>query len=241
MSRKFGMIASSLWASRRFGLLGSSDTKLAYVYLHTNTHGNSIGAYRLPVAYLTADLGLDAKQARQAIAEICKADLAEYDADESVIRIQGWFNHNPITNRKHLQGAINAFHDVPSRSKVLPRVALEMSFSAVVRARNWSLEGKGYEARLEVMEMAADLCRKARMNAGEKHFHEVFDGLPEDLRIGLSEALPIGLPIQYRQRQIQETETETETETHTETETAKTRDLQDDIRELTEKAAKAGR
>jgi len=239
MARKFGMISTSIWSSKRFKSLDGNAAKLVYFYLHTNRHGNSIGVYQIPVDYFTADLKMDSDDVKGAMQKISDAGLAEYDADEEVIRIVGWFTHNPLTNRKHLMGAVNAFNDLPTDSKLRPVVALEIAYSMVSRIKLWSNEPKIHEAKAEVVEILSELLTKTRASVGNKAFDEIFIDLSIDLRIALSIALPIGLPIV---RQIQETEMETEieTETNTETDTGKSpkKNVQDGVADLNAKAKK---
>ena len=239
MARKFGMIATSIWSSRRFLSLPDEQTRLTYFYLHTNAHGNSIGAYRIPQAYFSADRGMDADSVAKAINAICEAGLAEYDHVENVVRITGWFTFNPITNRKHLMGAINAFNEIPSHSTIRPVVACEIAFSMLKRIKVWSKERKIHQAKQEVVEILSDFITEVRQSVGNKEFDEIFIGLSVGLCIALSIGLPIGLPIV---RQIQETDKDTEIEKEIEIETdtgaAPKKSFQKDIDEMKSRAKK---
>lgn len=208
MSRRFGKIASSIWASQRFRLLEDDVSKLAYFYLHTNTHGNCTGCYRLPAAYISADMRIDATTADRALANLTRAGLIERDADEEVIRIKGWWAFNPLTNRKHLSAAITAQQDLPRASHLALLVAIEVAEAMIPVATGWASDGstKGRDAMLDALGMARGMVLNALRAAPEAAITKVMNDLPIELSEQLSQALSI---------EAHEFRSETETETQT--------------------------
>lgn len=191
MSRRFGKVIGTLWASKRFRSLPDDVARLAYIYLHTNTHGNCVGAYRLPAAYLAADVGVSQDQAGAALAAMERVGLIRYDAAESIILIEDWWLYNSITNRKHLQAAISAIADMPRRCLFRPRVALEASSEMIAKARSWATDAKGASAATEALTMCRKLVVSTLGDATQEAMHHARRELPRELWIELSEALSI--------------------------------------------------
>ncbi|WP_417724585.1 hypothetical protein [Salipiger sp.] len=240
MSRAFGIISTSIWGSRRFRGLPCELARLVYLYLHTNRHGTSIGAYRLPIAYIATDLRVPEDRANIALAAVVHASLARYDELEEVVSIIGWWDHNPITNRKHLQGAIRAQRELPRTSPAGVVSAVEIAGSALAVARRWATDEKGRRAAAEALEM----CREMLLGVVDDHGMPALAAAVQTLPHPLSEELPIALSIDlsigvngFRAETETETETQTQTqtETQTETETGKS-PLSDEIAALNQRA-----
>ncbi len=103
MSRAFGKVLAQLWHSEKFRTIGPL-AKLVYLYFHTNTHGNSIGCYRLPKLYMLADLDLPSDAVASAVRELVKAGLVEWDHQEPAVRIVDFLVASPPQNPKHRLG-----------------------------------------------------------------------------------------------------------------------------------------
>jgi len=106
--REFGMLGASIWQSRRFRRLGSDSARLAFCYVISTGHGNTIGTYRLNPAYMAADRNISNDQAEADLLDLGHVGLIDYDGQEHVIHIRRWFERNKITNRKHLAGALRS-------------------------------------------------------------------------------------------------------------------------------------
>ena len=254
MSRPFGKVTSSLWGSSKFRALASSKSRLAYIYLLTNDHGNSIGAYRLPLPYISADLegDLDGKPetAKSVIADLQRVGLIEYDEAEKVVMIHAWFDHNPITNANHMAGAARAFSQLPSRTSFRARLAVDLMLSGYQSARSLEALGreklasssvkaqsfgqKNLESATKIIEEM--LAIKDAISGSEKDLLDAISALPERLSIGLSEALSIALPI-HRDRDT-DRERDTDTDRDKGLSIAQT-PISDEIAALQKKAAEA--
>ena len=73
--RDFSKISPALWQSKRFNTLPSDDGRYLYLYLLTNGHQTSAGAYRLPDGYATNDLRWELSRYVKARHELISADL----------------------------------------------------------------------------------------------------------------------------------------------------------------------
>lgn len=239
------MIITSVWGSLKFRSLADDSCRLGYLFLHTNAHGNSIGAYRMPIEYLMADMDKSKDEAARIVDEIVDAGLAQYDGAENSIRIMNWFPHNPINSPKHLAGALSRFADIPKKSNFVPDVAAEIIVSAHGKARELALRGRSQlsnskteraktsgminvessstmiQALSEMMEGLSNAQQNRVIAALDTYPSRLVRPIAEDLNLPLSGAefrvmdTPIDTPIGSPKR----TETETETHTHTETET----------------------
>lgn len=114
MTKRFTKIyGEALWRSKRF-LTASDKAKLAYIYLLSNPHSNSIGAYALPDGYALADLGWTLGEYQAARDELSAAGLILFDEDFSVVFVMNWFKHSPPQNEKHAQGCQRMIDELES-------------------------------------------------------------------------------------------------------------------------------
>jgi hypothetical protein len=117
MSRKFGLVDSGIWRSRK--LKGASDqTKLLCVYLISCPHGNSVGLFHIPLAYIQADLGWTEEQVRIHVSELVSRHILEFDFEYDLLRFVGWWQHNPIDNGKHASAVARQMAELKCDSDV---------------------------------------------------------------------------------------------------------------------------
>lgn len=115
--RDYGKISTSIWNSRKFRSLENDDAKLAYFYLHTCAHVNSVGCFLLRDGYATEDLRWPAERYRKAMDILCKAGLIAFDKAEHMVRIVDYLRHDPFTNPKHAAGAAKIALNLPACSE----------------------------------------------------------------------------------------------------------------------------
>lgn len=113
MAREFGLVAVSIWNSRKFTGLPTDDARLLYLYLLTCPSANSLGCFVLKSGYAAADLGWDQERFGYGIDTLCKASLIGIDTDESLVRIIGFLDHSEIMNVKHGAGALKVALTLP--------------------------------------------------------------------------------------------------------------------------------
>ncbi len=183
--RQFGIVASSVWRSRKFRSLETNAARLAYFYLHTTTHGNSAGVFVLPPEMAALEMKIPGDEVRSAYRELAEVELIRYDPAEELVQIVNFYRFNGITSRKHLAGPLRVIHSLP-QSPVRSSAALELVLAIFERARAWD---KTVEARGPFMQEAANLVRIFDL------MHLII-ALPIELQIALSDDLLIALPIQ---------------------------------------------
>lgn len=187
--RQFGIVASSVWRSKKFRALESDVARLTYFYLHTTTHGNSAGVFVLPPEMAALEMKVTGEAVRLAYAELNRVSLVNYDPAEELVQIVNFYRFNAITSRKHLAGPLRVIHSLP-QSWVRSTAALELVLAIYERARGWD---KTVEARGPFMQEAANLIRNFDLAGLITHPEH---GLSIDLQIALSDDLLISLPIQ---------------------------------------------
>ena len=90
--------ALCFWTGCLRCLLVFEERELA-LYMLTSPHGNSLGCFRLPMAYLCDDLGRDIKTVRKTLSKLFEIGFLERDEDSGWTWIVGFLDHNPIPNR----------------------------------------------------------------------------------------------------------------------------------------------
>lgn len=116
MTRLFSKVSPAVWGSSRFMGLPTNEAKLLYLYLLTNEHLNSAGAYRLKEGYALADLGWQQADYRKAMAMLVGNELIAFDDCTNEVYLLRWFKHNPPQNEKHSLGCQRILGQLDSES-----------------------------------------------------------------------------------------------------------------------------
>jgi hypothetical protein len=129
---KFTMVTPSVWRSGRFRQMPNDSARLLFMYLLSNPHQNSIGAYRLPDGYALADLGWESEKYEAARTALITADMAVYDPDTEEVMVRRWFQNCPPQNEKHEIGMRRMVEMIESDEI---RGLVETEFQAAVALR----------------------------------------------------------------------------------------------------------
>lgn len=206
------MIASSIWRSKRFRQLETDLGRLSYIYLHTTTHGNSVGAFMMPPEMAAVEMRRDPVEVKRGFQELAHVGLIRHDPDEELVQITNFFRFNSPSSRKQLAGPIKIVRDILPQSHVRDCTACDLAIAMYERALTWD---RTVDARGAFMDEAARLIRDFKLHnliASDEIGAEI------DLLIGLSNDLLIELPIQTEGK-TEGNHTQTETQTHTEKQT----------------------
>lgn len=188
MSVRFRMVGPSVWSSKRFRKL-SNDGKLGYLYLLTNRHSTSIGAFELRPLYMADDMDIQGYEVEELLDEIEATGLIERDQEESLIRIDRWFNINPITNPHHMLGTLRAVSALPSSSLQLP-VFMELMVSALQHQGTW----RNAERISLSFEKALTTLQSLWRDRGDTELLAALDQHDADFRSALEVALSVEFP-----------------------------------------------
>lgn len=157
--REFSKISTSIWRSKKFSALADdADAKLLYFYLLTAPHGNSAGAFILPVGYIRIDLGWTEERIGKAMDTLSKGYLVRYDAAESMVFVENWFAFNSPQNPKHAQ---KVFHEIAALPDGSAKFAAYEGFIESLNRAGWDVSafspdrvskgyGKGIDTRQDI-------------------------------------------------------------------------------------------
>ena len=96
--RDYGVVRVRFWEWAKRKRLNAEERELA-LYLLTSPHGNSLGCFRLPMAYLCDDLGKCSDTVTQTVSRLSEIGFLERDEETGWTWIIGFLEHNPIPNR----------------------------------------------------------------------------------------------------------------------------------------------
>ena len=91
----------------------SAETRLLSLYLLTCEHRNLEGLFRLPYAYIQADLEWPEAEVRQHMAVLIDSGFVEYDEAARVVFLPKALRYHQPKSKNQLQGAINELQQVP--------------------------------------------------------------------------------------------------------------------------------
>jgi hypothetical protein len=112
--REYTKVAPRLWRNQAFLALPDDSDRYLYLYLKTNEHQTSAGAYRLPAAYAMADLHWPADAYFAALERLRAAGLVLVDEDTEEIAIAAWFVSNGPMNEAHCKGIAKQIEQIES-------------------------------------------------------------------------------------------------------------------------------
>jgi hypothetical protein len=95
--RSYGKVDTCFWTDTKIRNL-SDNGKLFFLYLLSCPHSTPIGCYRLPVAYIAADLKWPQSTVTKTLTETLSKGLIAYDGDREIIWLINFFKHNSIDN-----------------------------------------------------------------------------------------------------------------------------------------------
>lgn len=162
MTIRFTKLSSAVWRSKRFRPLPAS-AKLLYLYLASNEHQTSIGAYRLPDGYALDDLGSNwtEKALNSARDLLVKAELIAFDEDASTYYLLRWFKHSPPMNASHAQGCRRLIDEIESDA-IAERVQADFDEADALRVQS--------EAKKLGASTVADLSSRLGSKSGAKEW-----------------------------------------------------------------------
>ena len=117
MKGRYVKVATKFWTDEKTIDL-DQETKLLHLYILTSPHSNMAGYYRLPKAYIKADLKLSDKQLSKGFNELLVNGLIKYCEKSSVILIPNYYKYNTVQNKNQAKGATNRTSELPKNSLI---------------------------------------------------------------------------------------------------------------------------
>lgn len=110
--RDYGVVRVRFWDWAKRKRL-SAEVKEMALYLLTCTHANSLGCYRLPLAYICDDLGYSAKAVAKTLEDLAAVGFIHRDTESGWTWIVDYLQHNPVPNGKVGKAVIKLLEQVP--------------------------------------------------------------------------------------------------------------------------------
>lgn len=104
--------------------------RLLGLYVQTCEHRTTEGLYRLPVAYIAADLAWPAKTAEQKLADLATTGYIHYDDRAEVILVTDALEVQAPTTKDQVTGAIRRLRTVPATHLLLALYDLASTHSS---------------------------------------------------------------------------------------------------------------
>lgn len=115
--QNYGRIFRQYWTSP--DIKGKSiDTKCLGAYLLSCQHGNMIGCFRLPIAYVIDDLDMGSATVSKGFQDLCDSGFLAFDPNLSWVLIRKYLRWNPIENPNQGKAAAKLVEQVPQNSTV---------------------------------------------------------------------------------------------------------------------------
>lgn len=108
----FFQVHTLFWTDPKVFAWNQVEKNLA-LYLLTCDHRNLEGYYRLPYAYISADLGLERDEVTVALERLIRDDFCRYDVDAQVVFLPKALKYRQPTTARHVEGAVNDLRAVP--------------------------------------------------------------------------------------------------------------------------------
>lgn len=167
-----------MWTDELFIKL-DEDTKLLFIYVLTSPHCNMAGYYRLPLLYVSADLGWEIDKVKATLGKLVMQEVVSYDAETSVILVYNFTKYNKLQNANQVKGAITAVLRVPDSSLITTFIEC-----IKIHAPNYTKLFK--EGLVKPLAKSTATLNKAESKGLPKR-------LPKGLPKGLGKPLPKGL------------------------------------------------
>jgi hypothetical protein len=120
--RDYGKIYVSFWTSGDTAAL-STESKLLAAYLLSGPHTNMIGCFRLPPAYIAADLQFSHETVLRGFAELSRIGFATYDEQLEWVVVHRFLRWNRMQNPNQGKAAAKLALQIPAGSIVNPILA----------------------------------------------------------------------------------------------------------------------
>ncbi len=110
--RDYGAVRVRFWAWAKDKELSPAARELA-LYCLTCPHANSLGFYRLPIAYIADDLGTVPDTVRETVSELSRIGFLRHDEKSGWCWIVGYLDHNPIANGNVGKSLVGFIQSIP--------------------------------------------------------------------------------------------------------------------------------
>ena len=119
--RDYGQIQSAYWTHPDIQAV-SIEAKLIGAYLLTCQHTNGIGCFRMPIGYVSIDLGMGIETVSKGFRELFQRGFLEHDEEAGYVLIPNFLRWNPTQNPNSAKARAKEFDLIPSSISVYPNL-----------------------------------------------------------------------------------------------------------------------
>lgn len=150
--RSYAQINCSLLRSKKLAELTDHKHNWAYISAHLTEFCTFNGMFRYPQVVWGVDSRLGAVELTEAICELCRVGLIEYDFDEEIVRITSWFHKkNCPDNASRMISGIRDYQACEiDHPEMYLRSLSEFVVGCIKRSRGWSQHSSDREKMREV-------------------------------------------------------------------------------------------
>jgi hypothetical protein len=185
--RDYGVVRVRFWEWAKRKHLNAEERELA-LYLLTSPHGNSLGCFRLPMAYLCDDLGKDIETVTQTVSRLSEIGFLERDEASGWTWIIGFLEHNPIPNRNVGKAVEKQIDAVPLEVPFYGRMVAALQAGATADDKGISTTfldrvSERYRNRLDTSSRGSKTHTQTQTQTHEhthEHEHETAGGVPPE-------------------------------------------------------------
>lgn len=109
---RYHKVSPKFWSDRKV-LAWDDDTRLLALYLLTCEHRTTEGLFRLPKAYIAADLGWTAERLAKPFAKLLDDGFVKYDEAVSVMLLTNALKWNPTENPNQAKAVLKSISELP--------------------------------------------------------------------------------------------------------------------------------
>ncbi len=146
-NKPYAQIDGSLLISKKFRGLPNNDARFAYVSVHLSPMGNYLGHFRYPLVVWADEVQLDGDSMRGIAELLIEAKLIEYDFDEEIVRVVGWFyKRNQPENGSRMLGLAKDFERLGDDAPELQAHAVaEFAFGCIRASKSWDKDSSEHD------------------------------------------------------------------------------------------------
>lgn len=109
---RYQKVYTSFWRDEKVVRLGE-DARTLFLYLMTSPHGNILGAFVCPVAYMASDLRWSAERVNTALEELVERRLVGHDPSVDIVVVARQLRWNELDNPNKVKHAIKTLESLP--------------------------------------------------------------------------------------------------------------------------------
>lgn len=184
----YRQIHTKMWRDRKFEKLGV-PAKLLFIYLWSNDHRNELCLYEVTLKTISDETGIPLENLKDAIAELCRCELIDYDFDNEVVWVRNALKYQVITPKSFIsivrnfsqvnsplaEKAANALREVVERYSNTFGIPLEYLSNGIPIVSEYQAgngKGKGKGKGKNIKDIAAESLTHANAfvkdSAGQK-------------------------------------------------------------------------